>query len=277
MESCDWWVIPQKTHREALEILRAEAERRPWCAYFLDDSPYHPGNLNSKCRIGFVPFDDCVQDRFYYVDTSRDPEILAAGGITTQIAWDADPAHLPAGWQGSIRKSYEDTKAGTRPDTLVAILAFTPNRFRGRGLSSVVLSRMIRNAREKGFKRLIVPALPPSQFEEDKVGLSMDEIAALTSADGRPYDYWIRVHAKLGARVIGSCETSHRFAYTLADFGRYVSSTPIAASGDHTVRLDLDRALGGNAKNMSRIVHADLERDLVTFRWGCVWVQYDID
>lgn len=276
MDGLEWWEIPQKTHREALEILRAEARKRPWCGYFLGDPPLDPGNLNSKCRIGHVPFDDCVQDRFYLVDRSRQPEILASGGYVTQIAWDGRPDSLPAGWQGSVLRSYEDARAGRAPDTLVALLAFTPQRFRGRGLSSVVLSRMKERAAERGFRSFIVPALPPSQFERDKAGLSMEEIAALRREDGEEFDYWIRTHRKLGARVIGFCDSSHRFIYGLRDFQSSVSSTPIAASGEQLILLDKAAALGPNAKDMWRVAYADLERDFVTFDWGCVWIEYGL-
>lgn len=276
MKGFEWWMIRQKTHREALQILKKKSEVKPWCGYFLGDPPLNPGNLNSRCRIGYVPFEDCVQDRYYYVDKSRDPEILASGGISTQISWDGDPVHLPEGWQGAVRRSYEDSKSGAKPNTMVALLAFTPQRFRGRGFSSVMLSKMKSEAKRQGFRALIVPALPPAQFEQDKVRLTMAELADLKRDDGSIYDYWIRVHSQLEATVIGHCDTSHRFILTLKDFHTFVSSTPIPSTGEHVVTLDKDHVLGPNAKNMWQLVYADLERDFVTFDWGCVWVRYDI-
>lgn len=278
MADLKWWIIEQKTHLEIMDIFKSEVLTRPWCQFFLYDSPNYPGNLNSKRRIGFVPFDKCVQNRLYYVDQSRNLEILAAGGITTQIHWDNNPATLPAGWQGSVTQSYYDTQnSDVEQNTMVALLAFTTQRFRNQGLSGLMLSKMIELAKERQYKSLLVPALPPSQFEKDHISLSMEELASLKREDDQYYDYWVRLHTRKGAEVIGYCDDSHRFVYNLKDFSDFVSSTPIHSTGEHIVNLDRDKILGPNSKNMWQVIYADLERNFVTFNWGCIWMKYDIE
>lgn len=277
MDTLEWWLIERKTHEENLGVLREASVARPWAGYFLNDQPLSPGNLNSICRIGYVPFRWCPQDRIFLIDRSRDPEILAAGGITTEIRWDGDPAHLPAGWQGAVRQAHADARsAGVTPNTLVALLAFTVPRFRERGLSGRVLTKMCHLARERGYRHLIVPALPPTQFEADHVRTPIEQIATLRRADGEYHDYWIRLHTRKGATVIGTCARSHRFVFSLEDFAANVSSDAIAHTGEHVVRMDKDTVLGPGRSEMRQVVYADLERSLVTFNWGCVWVQYDI-
>ena len=271
-----WWTLERKTHAEILAILRSESEKRPWCRYFLSDPPQYPANLNSRCRIGYVPFENCIQDRFYYIDTSRTPEMVAAGGIVTQIHWDSDLLHLPEGWQGVVRQSYYDSRRKKEPNTLVALLAFTPKRYRGQGLSGLMLSKMCAHAQSKGYRSFLVPALPPSQFEKDKVHYSMKEISELRRDDGNYYDYWIRLHSRKKAEVVGYCDTSHRFIFTVRDFSEYVSSMPITSTGEHTVCMDNDTMLGTNSRNIWQKVYADIERDFVTFNWGCVWMRYTI-
>lgn len=274
----EWWVFENKTHNEILETFRTESEKRIWCKYFLNDNPFYPSNLNSKCRIGYVPFDNCIQNRFYYIDKSRDPEMVAAGGIVTQINWDYDINTLPQGWQGSVRTAYFDNlDRENEPNTLVALLAFTPNRYRGRGLSKIILSKMCSFAKEKGYCYFLVPALPPSQFELNYSKLSMKEISQLKRSDGSYYDFWLRLHAQKGAELIGYCETSHRFIYSINDFSKYVSSTPIEHTGEHLVQLDNDKNSGVNGNKMWETVFVDRERDFVTFNWGCIWMRYDIN
>lgn len=278
MTDFKWWCINQKTHREVIEIMKDESSKRPWCQFFLEDSPNFPGNLNSKCRIGAVPYDHCVQNRFFYVDQSRRPEILAAGGITTQIYWDSDEKNLPAGWQGSVKQSFLDSQSKIqKQNTLVALLAITTQRFRNQGLSGLMLSKMIEQAKEKKYKYLLVPALPPSQFEKENVHMSMEELVNLKREDGQYYDYWVRLHTRKGANVVGTCDTSHRFILNVNDFNEYVSSTPIKTTGEHVINMDKDKVLGQNSKNMWTVVYADLERDFVTFNWGCIWMKYDIE
>jgi len=277
MTDLTWWTIEQKTHDEILKILNEQSSNRPWAGYFLRDYPLNPGNLNSTCRIGFVPYSQCVQDRYFYIDQSRTPEILAAGGITTQINWDSNPETLPSGWQGAVRQSYSDSKSkDITPNTLVALLAFTLPRFRERGFSGKVLTRMCITAQQRGYRYFIVPALPPTQFQKDYVRMSMKEISRLKREDGEYHDYWIRLHTKKGATIIGHCEHSHRFIFSMDDFSKYVSSDPIDTTGEHVIRMDKDQVLGPNNKNMWQVVYADIQRSFVTFDWGCVWVQYDM-
>jgi hypothetical protein len=277
-DNFEWWVIEGKTHLEILELFRLEYSKRPWCRYFLNDNPMYPGNLNSKCRIGYVPFDNCIQDHLYYIDKSRNTEMIASGGIVTHISWDFDSNSLPKGWQGTVRRSFYDNKdPNKKPNTLVALLAFTPNRYRGKGFSRLMLSKMCAHAKSKGYRFFIVPALPPSQFEKDKVQLSMTEISNVKREDGKYYDYWLRLHAQKGAKITGFCDTSHRFILNLKDFSQYVSSTPIKNTGEHVIQLDRDKSLGINNKSMWEKVYGDIKRDFVTFNWGCVWMKYEID
>ena len=277
MEDFVWWVIEQKTHSKMLKELQNQAAARPWANYFLRDFPLNPGNLSSVCRIGFVPYEQCIQDRYFYIDQSRNPEILAGGGITTQIYWDFNPQNLPAGWQGAVKQAYLDSNTkGLIPNTQMALLAFTLPRFRKRGVSEKVLMKMCSTAQKRGYHYLLVPALPPTQFQKDHVRTGMEEISNLKRDDGKDYDYWIRLHKKNGATVIGTCPHSHRFVFNMADFSRYVSSDPIDRTGEQIVRMDKDHMLGPNRINMWQLVYADVERSFVTFDWGCIWVQYDL-
>ena len=277
MKDFEWWIVEQKTNLEMLDVLREQANDRPWAAYFVYERPLSLGNLSSTCRMGYVPFDQCVQDRYFHLDQSENIEMLAAGGITTQIDWDFTPDNLPAGWQGAVRQSYFDLKSEQRkPNTQVALLAFTTQRYRGQGQAGKVLSKMCSTAQRRGYRYLIVPALLPTQFEKEYVRMSMEEISSLKREDGQFYDYWLRLHTRMGATVIGTCEHSHRFAFSLDDFSRVVSSYPVSSSGNHVVRLDKDQGLGANHKNMRQLIFADLEHDFVLFNWGCVWVQYDL-
>jgi len=277
MDDLEWWTIEQKTHDEIVEILKSYSETKPWVNYFIQDYPMYPGSLSSVCRIGFVPFKDCIQDRYYLIDKTRKFESVAAGGIVTQINWDHRKDPLPDGWQGSVRKSFLDAREGLEPNTMVALLAFTLSRYRKGGLSERVLSKMCVTGQERGYKYMLLPALPPSQFEENNVRLKMDEIIDLKRDDGKYYDYWLRIHTRKGAEIIGSCETSHRFIFSLKDFSEYVSSDPVETTGEHVIRMDKDLVLGNNSKNMWQLVYADIERSFVTFDWGCVWARYDLE
>ena len=272
----EWWLFERKTHGDIIKSLIAESESRPWCSVIAKDPPMMPGNLNSRCRLRFVPFDRCLQDRFYYIDGTGELEIVAAGGITTQFSWDGRDETIPGGWEESVQRAYLDQIENSEANTLVALLAFTSPRFRGQGLAGLVIDKMVEIAKTRNFSSLVVPALPPSQFEKDKIDVPMKRLSTLRHEDGSAYDYWIRLHEKKGARVIGGSDSSHRFAMTISDFNDNVSSTQLTESGDFIVTMDKDLVLGANGKNMHQRVFVDSDRDLVSFDWGCVWMKYDV-
>ena len=277
MKQFSWWIIEKKTHLEILDILNSNKESKPWVNYFTNETPLSPGSLNSVCRIGYVPFSNCNQYRFYYLDQSREIETIAAGGICTEIYWNSDPKLLPEGWQGSVRRAYLESKESDKnPNTLVALLAFTLSRYRKRGFSGEVINKMCNYGKENGYDYCIIPTLPPTQFQKPFVHASVNEIATMKREDGNYYDYWLRLHTQKGAQIIGTHEQSHRFILSTKDFSKYVSSYPINSSGEHVVVLDKDLSLGKNGKNMWQAVYADIERDFVQFNWGCIWVQYDL-
>ena len=275
------WVIGRKRNPEILSILRDSRDEHPWAAYlFHQSSPtlISPNVPNSKCRLEPVPFDDCIIDRFFYVYRDSSQEHLAGGGITTRICWDGRPETLPPGWQGAVKSSFLDSRASDRPvNTLVPLLAFTASRFRRQNASSAVLNAMCRSGQEQGFRYAIIPALPPLQFTREYAGIAMEELAKLRRQDGQPLDHWIRVHLKKGAEIIGYCEHSHRFALSLNDFRANISSTPILQSGYHVVESDRDVVLRLSRETAWQRIYADLEREIVSFDWGCVWVRYDLE
>jgi len=272
-----WWILENKTHLEILEILNSKKERRPWVNYFMNESLMSPGNLNSVCRIGYVPFSNCKQNRFYYLDQSRSIETIAAGGICTEIFWDSTLENLPEGWQGSVKRAYLESKRDTNePNTIVALLAFTPSRYRKKGLSGKVIGKMCLYGKENGFDYCIIPTLPPSQFQKSFVNMPVKDIASLKREDGNYYDYWLRLHTEKGAQIIGTHEKSHRFVFSVEDFSKYVSSCPINTSGDQIVTLDKDPSLGKNGENMWQKIYVNIEQDIVQFDWGCIWVKYDL-
>jgi hypothetical protein len=280
MTDFSMWVIARKPNPEILKILSEQIDEHPWAAYFCHQLPtvISPNSMNSRCRREAIPFDQCIIDRFFYLNRDAGQERLAGGGVTTRIHWDGEPQTLPAGWEGTIKCSYRDSmSADRRVNTLVGLLAFTTARFRRQNASGAVLNAMCKSGQEEGLRYTIIPALPPLQFTREYAGISMKELAALKREDGQPLDHWVRVHVKKGADVIGYCDQSHSFALSLSDFRKHISSAPITTSGYHVVETDRDVVLRLSRERGWQRVYADLERETVSFDWGCVWVRYDLD
>ena len=86
------------------------------------------------------------------------------------------------------------------PDVLSALVAIVDPRRQGEGLSAPIIEGMRRVAAAAGFAALIAPVRPTW-----KDALPADRRSSGTShwarEDGLPFDPWIRLHVRLGARA----------------------------------------------------------------------------
>lgn len=221
-------------------------------------------------RLGPNLFDRIPLD--WIIFTRHNPETssqeLVGHGVTTRLNWDRNPATVPDGWQGSVRRSYVNAHVDGAPrNTLVGLFIRVEESSRQHGWAGNLIGEMKRLAHRRGMEALIIPLRPPLRYEKEYAALPLTEFAALRRPDGQPLDHWIRIHVRLGAKVIGLCETSHQHALPLKDFRQLVSQDPIARSGYLLVRQK-----DGGWYN----VYVDLEREFALINQGCVWVEHPL-
>ena len=80
--------------------------------------------------------------------------------------------------------------------------------------------------------------------------MSADRFAAWVREDGLPFDPWLRVHARAGARIVRVCHESMRVSGTVAEWEEW-AEMEFPESGDYvvpgaltTVRIDREADLG---------------------------------
>jgi hypothetical protein len=101
-------------------------------------------------------------------------------------------------------------------------------------------------ARAAGYTRLIAPVRPTWKHRYPITPIA--EYMRWTGPDGLPFDPWIRVHARLGARVVRPCTRSMLLAGTVAEWEAW-TGLPLPASGEFVApgllsTLHVDRAAG---------------------------------
>jgi GNAT superfamily N-acetyltransferase len=153
--------------------------------------------------------DDEVQAIFPQIYTAfpefqlalRDREGRAvAVGNSIPFVWDGTAAGLPDRLVDVIANGLRARERGRRPTTLSALAAIVDPRFRGRDLSRRVIVAMRRIAARHGFTALVAPVRPT--FKGHYPLVSMAAYVAWRRPDGAPFDPWLRVHWRLGARVL---------------------------------------------------------------------------
>lgn len=186
---------------------------------------------------------------------------IAATTNSAPLAWDGTDAGLPDGWDAQLIQSAADLASGSAVNTLGALQIVVDPTRRGSRLAGVMLQAMRANARAHGFGAVIACVRPTDKHRYPLAPI--DRYARWTRADGEPFDAWIRLHVRLGGRIVRGSPESMTIRGTVAeweewagmafpDTGRYVVPLAIAP-------VDIDR-----------------EADVGTYHDPNVWIVHDL-
>ena len=209
----------------------------------------------------------------YYADLDRwsehvlvgvDAGTVIARGFSVSFAMGHD--HRPTlpvdGWDGIVRWSYLDRLADRAPTHVSALeIAIAPEK-RGAGLSSRMVKAMMANVDRLGFQQLLAPVRPSAKHEEPTT--PMEEYVHRRRPDGLPHDPWMRVHARLGAEIIGVCPRSMTISGTLAEWREWTGH-----AFDVSGTVEVPGALAP--------IHVDIDQDHAVYVEPNVWMEHRWD
>jgi GNAT superfamily N-acetyltransferase len=176
-----------------------------------------------------------------------DDAILAAANCAP-LAWDGTDDGLPDGWDDQFRRTVAQHAAGIRPDTLGAIQIVVAPKRRGDRLAGRMVTEMRERARAAGLRALIACVRPTDKHRYPLA--SIQRYARWTRPDGEPFDPWIRLHARLGARIVRGAPRSMTITGTVADWERWTSMAfpesgrYVVPFATHPVEIDLEAGCG---------------------------------
>ena len=200
--------------------------------------------------------------RLVAVEDGPDGEQVVAHLHAVAFAWDGTDASLPdRGWEGILEQAVTDADAG-RPATAVSLLEASVRADRqGGGRSRTLIEHARRRTAGLGLPDLFGPVRPSAKHLEPRRPIA--EYAHAVRDDGLPVDPWMRVHVRLGARVVKVCPVSMTVAGTLAQW-RSWSGLPLDRSGD----VEVPGALAP--------VHVDVEAGSAVYVEPNVWMHHDL-
>jgi hypothetical protein len=126
---------------------------------------------------------------------------VVAIGNSIPFVWDGRPAHLPERIADLLARGIDDRAHGRRPTALSALAAIVEERHRGLGLSARVIRAMAQLAARHRLRYLVAPVRPSLKGHYPLT--PMEHYAGWTDGSGGPFDPWLRVHWRLGARAVG--------------------------------------------------------------------------
>ncbi len=178
------------------------------------------------------------------------------------FVWAGTDDDLPdRGWDAIFERAFADHAAGSPPNAVSLIEARVAPAYQGRGLSPRLLDAARGNVRALGIGDLFGPVRPTGKAAEPLT--PMTEYAARTRADGLPADPWLRVHVRLGARIVKVCPAAMTIPGTLADW-RAWTGLPFDTDGDLVVPGGLNP------------VHVSVEHDHAVYVEPNVWMHHPL-
>lgn len=178
------------------------------------------------------------------------------------ISWDGDPDSLPSrGWDGVVEQSATDSYSDVPLNTLCALEVGIAAGHHEQGLSSIILRSLRDHARGAGFDRFIVPVRPAGKMRYPHTPIG--DYVNRRRDDGLPVDNWLRVHERIGGRVIGLCPTAMTISASLRTWETW--------TGHRFSQTGLTTVAGGIAP-----VFVNLELDYAVYVEPNVWVEHSL-
>jgi hypothetical protein len=186
---------------------------------------------------------------------------LAAVANSMPLVWDGTDDGLPDGWLEQGRRGVADHAAGRAPNALGAMQIVVRPGLQGGGLSGTMIATMRAAAKAAGFRAVMACLRPTWKHRYPLAPIA--RYAWWTRADGQPLDPWIRLHVRLGARLVKASPHSMTMRGSVADWERW-TGLELPESGAYVI------------PNATAILTIDRERGEGVSEDENVWVVHDL-
>ena len=185
---------------------------------------------------------------------------LAAIGNCIPIRWDGYPRSLPDGGLDAVLESgVAYVRDGTTATAASALMIVVTQEWLGRGISGEALRAMADVARRHGLPELVAPVRPTHKHRYPLIPI--ERYIGWRRQDGLPVDPWIRVHERVGGRILRPAAAAMRVTGSVADWERWTQMA-LPESGSYVVPGALVP------------VEIDRERDLGVYEEPACWMRH---
>ncbi len=185
---------------EWLEVMTAAERPELWEEILADklfSAVWPEYNQHGSDAWKYLPATFPAHAMFQILFLDKRTERVVARGRTIGIRWDGSLPNLPRGIDDAGLRALNESRP---PTAVCALAAEVDGEYQGQGLSELVLQAMAMATVAAGLSRLVVPARP--SMKDRYPLMPIDRYAAWRRDDGLPFDPWLRVHARLGARTL---------------------------------------------------------------------------
>ncbi|MCF7807035.1 MAG: hypothetical protein K9M49_02250 [Candidatus Marinimicrobia bacterium] len=196
--------------------------------------------------------------QFQFALVENDSGRWRAVGNSIPVSWQGSLDELPdEGWDWAMTSGMMDSNW----NMLSAIAIQIHPDFRGKRLSSLMIRIMKAIGKEAGFSDLIAPVRPNLKHENPAMNM---ELYVDWRDEGILHDPWLRVHEKMGARLIKVCHQAMHIVGTVKEWKEWTGMT-FPATGPYIIKGALVP------------VNIDIEKDSGVYVEPNVWMAHKIN
>ncbi|MBD3401547.1 GNAT family N-acetyltransferase [candidate division GN15 bacterium] len=201
---------------------------------------------------------------YQFVLMDDQSERVLAMGNTVPLACADDVSSLPdGGVDWILTEAFEKSTASAHDGHCqFALQIVVDPGLRGRALSGAAVRAMIAIGKQQDCASLYAPVRPNQKHLYPLT--PMERYIEWTNDDGLPFDAWMRVHARLGARTLGVCHESMRIEGTVGQWEDWIGMR-LPDSGEYVIPLALVP------------IRIDRHRDEGLYIEPNVWMQHSLD
>lgn len=157
---------------------------------------------------------------FQFSLLAPDEDVVAGMGNSAPLAWTGELADLPEqGWDWAFAQAVADHAAGRTPTLQCALQIALPPASQGQGVSRLMVQAMRAIGAAHGFSQLIAPVRPSHKSRYPLTPI--DRYVEWATDEGLPFDPWLRVHARQGARIVKVCHRAMTIAGSIAQWEQW--------------------------------------------------------
>jgi hypothetical protein len=217
---------------------RPDLAERAW----LETSDAMP-EYNSHGDVANVYWPRLTEERPDFQFHVMDGDRLLARCRSIPIRWDGTPEDLPS-FDGALERGFDQEGA----NVLCALLISVPRSVRGQGASSTALRSMLELARRHDLEALVAPVRP--NWKDRYPLVPIERYADWRREDGLPFDPWLRIHERVGGRIVKPEPHSLRITGTLVEWEGWTgmafpeSGVYVFPGGLSTLEVDREADVG---------------------------------
>lgn len=224
----------------------------------MSHSAWPPFLLHADTLYWGSLFDEFTAFQIAFLDP--DGAVIATGH-TIPFIWDGTEDDLPLKLSEALGRGLEAHRQGRTPNTLSALAAIVAMDHQRKGLSAEILRSMRSLAAEHGMHSLVAPVRPTLKSAYPLT--PFERYVGWKREDGTPFDPWLRVHHRLGAKFMKVAPQAITVTGAVAEWEEWTGMR-FPESGEYAVPGALQP------------VHIDRERDEGRCDDPNVWMRHPV-